>query len=550
MKQLPATSRIPCHRERIATTLATGSAIIPALKGGFARKSQVACWVAVLFGFLQVAGHAAIVTVANTNNAGAGSLREAIATASAADTIDFAPALSGQTITLTSELVLNTSLTIDASGLAGGLTLGGSGAQRLLRVNVSQNVTLRGLTFTGGNGTGAEDNAYGGAIYTAGTTAVESCTFSGNSATLYGGAISNSGILTVNGCTFSGNTAGFEGGGIYSDFASTLVVNNSTFTGNSASFYGGAIFNGTERKMTLSSATLVGNTAIRTGGGIYNDFLGTPSSTINNSIIAGNTAPEGENVFGPADGTNNLTSGDPKLSPLGNFGGPTQTMPPLPDSPALDAGGTTSLLIDQRGQPRILRTALDIGAYESPVSDYNPVGLTIYAKADPGDSGYFEISTDPEFLPVVSTLAGTGVDGFVEGTRLAAQLSYPSGVAQDSLGNTFFADTGNHRIRMFAPDGIVVTIAGTGVYGLANGSGPTAQFAFPSALTVGPDDNVYVADTYNHRICKLTRPAIPGGAWTVTNLAGTGIAGFVEGAGSVARFNYPYGLSLASNERP
>ncbi len=524
--------------------------------------------VAALFGLLQVAGHAANVTVANANNAGVGSLRQAILDVSAAGIINFDPALSGQTITLASELALTTSLTIDASGLASGLTLSGGGTTRVLRVNASQNVTLKSLTFTSGDGTGVADSGFGGAIYNLGTTTVERCVFSGNSATfygggihsglfatlditdstfavntagLYGGAVSNSAPLTLDRCTLNGNISGYEGGGVYSDFYGTLIVTNSTLTDNSAAYYGGAIYNSCP--LTLHSCTLVGNSANLLGGAVYNDYLGT-NPFFGNSIIAGNTAPESTEIFGPWTQANSLTSGDPKLSPLGNFGGPTQTMPPLPDSPALDAGGTTSLLTDQRGLARILNGGLDIGAFESPLSNYNPVGLTIYAKADPGDSGYFEISTDPEFLPVVSTLAGTGANGFADDTRLAAQLSYPSGVAQDSLGNIFFADTGNHRIRMFGPDGAVVTIAGTGVYGLANGSGSSAQFAFPAALAVGPDNNVYVADTYNHRICKLTRPSIPGGAWTAMTLAGTGIAGFVEGAGSVARFNYPYGLTL------
>lgn len=579
MKQLPAASPTTGHCERTGRKHPTCSGIIPALRAGFAGNSWITSLVAMVFVLTQAAGHAADVTVTNSNNLGAGSLRQAIVDVPAAGTINFGPGLSGQTIALASELVLDKGVTIDASALTGGLTVGGNGSTRLFRVNASGNLTLRSLTLTGGKGNGAANSGFGGAIYNGGITTAERCTFSGNAATygggicnasnatltvndstftvdsaltgnsagLYGGAIFSSSLLTVNGCTFDRNSSDFEGGGIYSDFSSTLAITNSTFTGNNALFFGGAIFNGSPR-MSLGSSTLVGNSAVRIGGGIYNDFFGTPSSSIQNSIVTQNTAPEGENIFGPWSGSNNFTSGDPRLSPLGNFGGFTKTMPPLPDSPAIDAGGATLLLTDQRGQPRILRAALDIGAFESPISDYNPAGVTIYARVSSGDQdGVFEISTDPDFLPVVSTLAGTGTDGFGDGARLSAKLGYPSGVAQDSLGNTFFADTGNHRIRMIGSDGIVITIAGSGIYGLANGPGPSAAFAFPSALAVGPDNNVYVADTYNHRICKLTRPAVLGGVWTVTNLAGTGIAGFVEGAGSVARFNSPYGLALDSS---
>jgi sugar lactone lactonase YvrE len=562
MKQLPASLPTTSHRECIGRTLSIR----------IRRKLWIAPLVAALLGLTQTAVHAAAdITVANTNDSGAGSLRQAIIDVPAAGTINFNSGLAGQTINLTSELALAKGLTIDASALAGGLTVNGGGTVRIIRVNVGGNLTLRGLTLAGGKGNGAADNGFGGAIFNAATTTVERCTFSGNSAASYGGGIHNalnatlnvnystfatgfaglygggifsSGILNVNGCTFDRNTTSFEGGGIYSDFSSTFAVTNSTFNGNSAAFYGGAIFNGSPR-MSLGSSTVVGNQGDRKGGGIYNDFFGTPSSSIQNSIVAQNTSPEGDNIFGNWTGTNNITTGDPKLSPLGNYGGYSATMPPLPDSPALDAGGATTLLTDQRGQPRILRTALDIGAYESPISDFNPTGVTIYSRVSAGDQdGVFEISTDPDFVPAVTTFAGTGAASFADGARLSAKLGFPSGVAQDSLGNTFFADTGNHRIRMIGSDGMVTTIAGTGVYGMADGPGPSAQFAFPSALAVGPDDQVYVADTYNHRICKLSRPAVVGGVWTVANLAGTGIAGFQNGAGTIARFNFPYGVAL------
>ncbi|MCF7732018.1 MAG: hypothetical protein K9N23_10030, partial [Akkermansiaceae bacterium] len=362
---------------------------------------------------------------------------------------------------------------------------------------------------------------------------------------LYGGAISNSGALILRRSTLNGNTSDYEGGGVYTDFYGTLDLTNCTITGNHANFYGGAIFNGSP--LVLGSATLVGNTANRIGGGVYNDFFGTLS--LNNSIIADNTAPESPEVFGTWTGASNLTGGDPKLSPLDNWGGLTQTMPPLPDSPAIDAGGTTALLTDQRGLARILGDSLDIGAFETPAVNFNADGLTIYARVPVTDSdGVFEISTDPNFLPVVSTLAGTGNPGLVDGARLSAQFGYPSGVVQDTEGNIFIADAGNHRIRMISPDGTVVTIAGSGANGgMANGSGPTAAFRFPSAVAVGPDANVYVADTYNHRICKLVRPSSPGGVWVVENVAGTGANGLVNGSGVAAKFNYPYGLALDEN---
>ncbi len=565
MNQFPAIAPQTGHREGIG--------------GGCRSRFRKEAWRAPLAAVVLALapGHllAADAVVSNISDSGAGSLRQAIADVSAGGTVSFSAGLAGQTILLSSELSLDKAVVIDAAALAGGVKVSGGGAVRLFHIGASGAVTLKGLALTGGKGIGAQNNGFGGAVYNIGTLTVDRCSFAGNaaaeygggifngqngtltvrgstftvdgipagnSAGLYGGAIFNSSLLTVDGCTFDRNTSGFEGGAIYSDFSSTLTVTNSTFTGNIASFYGGALFNGSPR-MSLESCTLVGNVAVRIGGGVYNDFLGTPISLIRNSIITQNSAPEGANTFGPWVGTNNITTGDPKLSPLGNFGGPTQTMPPLPDSPAIDAGGATTLLTDQRGQPRVLRNGPDIGASEVPAADYNRDGLTVYARVTELDQdGVFEISTDPDFLPAVSTYAGTGTAGYAGGARLSSELFYPSGVARDSMGNIFFADTGNHRIRMIGADGRVTSIAGSGVYGLSNGPGSSAAFAFPSALTVGPDDNVYVADTFNHRICRITRPAVDGGAWTVTNLAGTGAAGYVEGGGTIARFNFPYGV--------
>ena len=567
MKDLSVTSRTRCASECSGRTPNPGLEGYPALRAGFVKTYLLAPVIAVLCGISQ-ASAAITVTVTNANDSGAGSLRQALAAVPAGGTIDFAVGLSGQTIPLASELVLSKGVTIDASGLGGGLSLSGGGATRLFRVIVGGNLTLRSLTLTGGNGTGAAGSGFGGAIHNAGTTTVERCTLSGNSASnygggihnalagtltitdstftgnsvsLYGGAISNSSVLTLVNSTLSANISGYEGGGIYNDFYGTLTVTNSTFTGNSAVYYGGAIFNGSP--LSLNSATLAGNSADRIGGGVYNDFFGT--LTFNNSIIAGNAAPASANVFGTWAGAFNLTSGDPQLSPLGHWGGPTQTMPPLPGSPVTDAGGTTALVTDQRGMARVLGGGLDLGAFESAISNYTASGLTIYARVPIADSaGEFEISTDPDFLPFVSTLAGTGTSGFADDSRLSAKFGYPSGVARDAFGYFFIADTGNNRIRMLGPDGVVSTIAGSGDYGLANGPGFAAAFAFPSAVAVGPDNNVYVADTYNHRICKLTRPASTGDTWTVTTVAGTGIAGFLDGAGAVAKFNYPYGMTV------
>ncbi len=139
---------------------------------------------------------------------------------------------------------------------------------------------------------------------------------------------------------------------------------------------------------------------------------------------------------------------------------------------------------------------------------------------------------------VVSTLAGTGSLGFVDGAGSAALFRYPSGVALDTAGNVYVSDTNNHAIRKVTPAGVVTTLAGSGVAGFADGQGAAAQFSSPDGVAVDSAGNVYVADTSNHRIRKIT----PSGS--VSTLAGTGTAGSINGAGATARFDSPRDVTI------
>src|SRR5438552_16114086 len=116
------------------------------------------------------------------------------------------------------------------------------------------------------------------------------------------------------------------------------------------------------------------------------------------------------------------------------------------------------------------------------------------------------------------TLAGGG--GFVSADVAgnAAQFNLPTGVTVDGAGNVYVSDTFNHVIRKVAPTGEVTTLAGlAGSTGSANGTGSAARFAWPSGVAVDGAGNVYVADTYNNTIRKLT-PV--GTNWVVTTLGG------------------------------
>ena len=145
---------------------------------------------------------------------------------------------------------------------------------------------------------------------------------------------------------------------------------------------------------------------------------------------------------------------------------------------------------------------------------------------------------------VVTTLAGTAaVTGSADGTGSAARFYYPSGVAVDSSGNVYVADQFNHTIRKVTPGGVVTTLAGTaGVDGSVDGTGSAASFKRPQGVAVDSSGNVYVADYYNHTIRKVT----PSGV--VTTLAGTaGDGRNLDGTGSAARFKYPYGVAVDSS---
>ena len=139
------------------------------------------------------------------------------------------------------------------------------------------------------------------------------------------------------------------------------------------------------------------------------------------------------------------------------------------------------------------------------------------------------------------TLAGTaGSSGSTDGTGSAARFDFPASVSVDSAGNVYVADTFNHTIRKVTSGGVVTTLAGTaGSSGSTDGTGSAARFDFPASVSVDSAGNVYVADTFNHTIRKITSAGV------VTTLAGTaGSSGSTDGTGSAARFDFPTSVSV------
>ncbi|KWT63979.1 hypothetical protein APY03_7844 [Variovorax sp. WDL1] len=137
----------------------------------------------------------------------------------------------------------------------------------------------------------------------------------------------------------------------------------------------------------------------------------------------------------------------------------------------------------------------------------------------------------------VSTLAGSTAAGSADGTGAAASFNGPQALKVDVSGNVFVLDTFNHMIRKVTPDGVVTIFAGSTQAGAADGTGTFAQFDAPDGVVLDDSGNLYVADL-NHKIRKITPQGV------VTTFAGSGTAGSADGTGITAQFNNPGGVAV------
>jgi Right handed beta helix region len=354
---------------------------------------------------------AATFTVTNLNDAGGGSLRQAILDANAAsgaDQVTFQSSLTGQ-ITLGSQLP-NITDPVDVVGPgADKLTVSGNNNSRIFYVYPTVQgipVTISGLTLTAGRPSAADPvSGRGGAVFIKyANVTLDRVVISNSTSPNFefgGGVESADASLTVRSSTIIGNSAERGGGiSIRHDDPGVITIENSTITGNRASSAGAGIWFENpldEARLNVRSATVTGNSVTGTmpynvGGGFWTNG---PGATFTNSIFADNTAPARPDVYtqgppystvsatfslieNPADaaitGGPNIFGQDPQLGALQNNGGPTPTQAPAATGPAVDKGVASGLTSDQRGVlrpidfPSIVNgtggDGSDIGAFE------------------------------------------------------------------------------------------------------------------------------------------------------------------------------------------
>lgn len=358
--------------------------------------------------------------VLNNNDSGAGSLRQTIADLPAGGTINFHADLAGDTTTLEgTQLSLTKDVMIDASGLEGGLIISGNSDpakySRVFSVSEGVHATIDSITISNGN---AYDG--GGISNTGGDLEIIDTTLTGNHADRYGGALFNfstasfAATTTIINSTLDNNSSGESGGAIYigNDNVSGVSLVNSTLSGNSASQSGGGIHNYLGN-INLDHCTMANNSALSGNGGAISSGGG--SVSIENSILAANTASNsaadiytntivtviGKSLIGsnftvetefpdtdPLVG-NSASPLNPLLGALTDNGGPTHTIAPLFNSPAVDAAlpGTAVYLGDQRGEKRYGQgAATDVGALE--LADSDGDGLIDAVEIEQGTSPY------------------------------------------------------------------------------------------------------------------------------------------------------------------
>lgn len=445
-------------------------------------------------------GTASNCTAGSTTDASC-SLRDAVAAVNtlsgATGTIFFSPSVVGSIVLTHGVLEFTHFAVANLTGPgANFLALSGNNASGILQADVATTVTISGLAFTAANGD---------AITTAGSNglAITACAFSANNGGV-GSAVFDGGSapLTITSSSFYGNVSG--GGAVFMGNGGTMTVNNSTFTGNTSSAASGAIF-ALSSNVSMTNTTITANQAFNGGGVLLNGG----TLTLANTVIAGNSATSTNADLNPVgatltdNGGNYFSTNDsvtstlaPNLLPLGNYGGPIETMLPAPLSPLLcqgTAANATSagLTLDERNDPRTTvygsTTCVDTGAAQSnyslsfvqqPTTTIIGLAITPSPTVQWKESGIaFDVAGQP--IPMAAT-AGT-LSGTTPQNTNASGIATFSGL---SIGSAQTGDTLKSTLPLSTSPAISVSATSNAFNVIA----PVTAFsitALPSTATAG-----------------------------------------------------------------
>jgi uncharacterized protein (TIGR03437 family) len=262
------------------------------------------------------------------------------------------------------------------------------------------------------------------------------------------------------------------------------------------------------------------------------------------------------------NGTIGTVAGDDYLHAVGDGASATAAVLNLPSAVALDSSGnlyigdTGTARVRQVGPTGVIVTAAGTGA-ALPGGDgsvatatplMNPMGVVVdqfgdVLIAETGAHRVREVSTGGRIYTMVGTgVAGTGPESL---PPTETQLRAPRGLCLDRAGDLYVVDTGNHRVLLVPPGGLVTTAAGNGAPGSGGDAGPAplAQLNQPSACTLDSSGNLYIADTWNHRIRRVDINGF------IATVAGAGVAGYSgdEGPATAALLNAPAGVAVDDN---